>query len=86
MELPEAVHKLPQWVTAIECLMLVGEQGGDPMVPRIAMMKALDGNQPRAAPAPRRKRAKAASRNDDACFLATEDPEPAASRRGATAR
>jgi hypothetical protein len=26
--------------TAIECLMLVGEHGGDPMVPRIAMIKS----------------------------------------------
>jgi hypothetical protein len=45
--------------TAIEWLMLVGEHGGDPMVPRIAMMKALLRHEPKAAPASRRKRAKA---------------------------
>jgi len=32
---------LPQWDTAIEWLMLVGEHGGDPMVPRIAMTPPL---------------------------------------------
>ena len=39
--------------------MLVGEHGNDPMVPRIAMMKALLRHEPKAAPASRRKRAKA---------------------------
>jgi hypothetical protein len=39
--------------------MLVGEHGGDPMVPRSAMMKALRRHEPRAATAPHRKRAKA---------------------------
>ena len=39
--------------------MLVDEHGGDPMVPRIAMMKALRRPKPKAeAAAPRRKRAK----------------------------
>jgi hypothetical protein len=40
--------------------MLVGEHGGDPMVPHIAMMKALRRHKPKAeaASAPRRKRAK----------------------------
>jgi hypothetical protein len=49
---------LPQWATAIECLMLVGEHGGDPMFPHIAMMQALRRHEPKAAPAPRRKAAK----------------------------
>jgi hypothetical protein len=40
--LPEAEHGLPHWVTAIEWLMLVGEHGGDAMVPGIAMMTGLD--------------------------------------------
>jgi hypothetical protein len=35
--------------------MLVGEHGGDPMVPRSAMMKALQGREPKMASAPRRK-------------------------------
>jgi hypothetical protein len=43
---------------AIELLMLVGEHSGDPMVPRIAMMQALQ-REPAPASAPRRKRAKA---------------------------
>jgi hypothetical protein len=55
IELPKAERELPQWEIAIEWLMLVGEHGGDPMVPRIAMMKALQRHEPKAAPAPRRK-------------------------------
>jgi hypothetical protein len=35
--------------TAIECLMLVGEHGGDPMMPRIATMKRLQRHEPKAA-------------------------------------
>ena len=58
-KLPNDENALPQWETAIECLMLVGEHGGDPMFPHIAVMKALHRNEPKAAPAPRRKRAKA---------------------------
>jgi hypothetical protein len=42
----------------LECLMLVGEHGGDPMLPHIAMMKALQRHEPKASSAPRRKRAK----------------------------
>jgi hypothetical protein len=45
--------------TAIECLMLVGEHGGDPMMPRIATMKRLRRHEPKAAPVRRRKRARA---------------------------
>jgi hypothetical protein len=52
MELPEAEHRLPHWVIAIEWLMLVGEHGGDPMVPRIAIMRALHRQEPKAASAP----------------------------------
>jgi hypothetical protein len=37
--------------------MLVGEHGGDPMVPRIAKMQALQ-RESTPATAPRRKRAK----------------------------
>jgi hypothetical protein len=59
-KLSKAERELPKWETAIEWLMLVGEHGGDPMVPRIAMMKALRRHKPKAeaASAPRRKRAK----------------------------
>jgi hypothetical protein len=59
IKLPKAERELPQWETAVEWLMLVGEHGSDPMVPRIAMMKALLRHEPKPAPAPRRKRAKA---------------------------
>ena len=34
IKLPKAERELAQWETAIECLMLVGEHGGDPMVLR----------------------------------------------------
>jgi hypothetical protein len=58
VKLPKGECELPQWQTAIECLMLVGDHGGDPMLPHIAMMQALHRHESKAAPAPRRKRAK----------------------------
>jgi hypothetical protein len=57
--LPKAERELPEWETAIEWPMLVGWHGGDPMVPRIAMMKAPRRHEPKAASVPRRKRARA---------------------------
>jgi hypothetical protein len=39
-------------------LLLFAEHGGDPMWPRIAVMKALHRNMPRPEWAPRRRRAK----------------------------
>jgi hypothetical protein len=39
IKLPKAERELPQWETAIDWLMLVGEHGGDPMVPQILMIK-----------------------------------------------
>jgi hypothetical protein len=57
-KLPKAQHDTPEWQAAIECLMLVGDHGGDTMLPHIAMMKALNRRNVTAAPAPRRKRAK----------------------------
>ncbi|WP_051677372.1 hypothetical protein [Bradyrhizobium sp. URHD0069] len=41
IKLPKAERECGSGKPAIEWLMLVGEHGGDPMVPRIAMMKAL---------------------------------------------
>jgi hypothetical protein len=38
--------------------MLIGERGGDPMMAHVAMMQPLHRGEPKAAPAPRRKRAK----------------------------
>jgi hypothetical protein len=59
VKLPKAEQQATEWQTAVEMLMMVGEGGGDPMFPYIAMMKALRRHQPIAASAPRRKRAKA---------------------------
>jgi hypothetical protein len=58
VKLPKAEQETTQWQTAAEVLMLVGEHGGDPMFPYIAMMKALHRYQPKPSFAPRRKRAK----------------------------
>ena len=54
----EAEQLAPEWQAAIEVLMLIGENGGDPMIADIAMMRALQ-HKPEAAPAPPWKRAKA---------------------------
>jgi hypothetical protein len=59
VKLPKAEQQAPQWQAAAEVLMLIGEHGGDPMMGHIAMMKALRRREPKAAAAPRRKRAKA---------------------------
>ena len=39
-KLSRAEHEAPEWRTAIELLIMVAEPGGDPMMPRIAMMRA----------------------------------------------
>jgi hypothetical protein len=57
--LPKVERDAAQWQTAAELLMLVAESGGDPMMPRIAMMKALHRNFPRSQSAQRRKHVKA---------------------------
>ena len=59
VKLPKAEQQAPQWQTAAEVLMLIGEHGGDPMIAHIAMMQALHRHKPKAPPAPRRKQAKA---------------------------
>lgn len=55
MEFPKGEHVLPHWETAIEWLILAGGHGGNPMVPHIAMLKALLANQPNAATEARQK-------------------------------
>jgi hypothetical protein len=40
--LSPAKQKLPHWQTATEILIRVGDEGGDPLLPRIAMMQALN--------------------------------------------
>lgn len=42
LRLPKAERNAPRWQTAAELLILIGENGGDPMMARIAMMRALD--------------------------------------------
>ena len=58
IKLPKAEQQATHWQTAAEILMLIGEHGGDPMFPYIAMMKALHRHKPKLASAPRRKRTK----------------------------
>jgi hypothetical protein len=54
LKLPKAERELPEWQTAAKVLML-----GDTMMARIGVMRALHRHEPKAAAAPRRKRAKA---------------------------
>jgi hypothetical protein len=56
---PLAEMTQPRWQNAAEALTLVGDFGGDPMLPRIAMMQALYPDPPAQKPGPRRKRTKA---------------------------
>jgi hypothetical protein len=58
VKLPKVEQPAEEWQPAAEVLMLVGYRGGDPMLPHIAMLKALHRHKSMTAPAPRRKRAK----------------------------
>jgi len=58
-KLPKAEHDTEEWQTAMEALLLVAESDGPTMFARIGMIRALNQRRPEAAPAPRRKRAKA---------------------------
>ena len=40
-KLPKREHDAPAWLAAIQALMLVAEHGGDTMLPRIGIMRAL---------------------------------------------
>jgi hypothetical protein len=55
-KLPKAEHDAE---AAMEALLLVAESDGPTMFARIGVMRALHRNKLEAAPAPRRKRAKA---------------------------
>jgi hypothetical protein len=57
--LPKVDQDAAPWQLAAEMLLLVAEIGGDTMMPRIAMMKALHRHEPRSQSAQRRRRAKA---------------------------
>jgi len=45
-------------IATAEVLLLIGENGGDPIFAHIAIIRALRPREPRAAPGLRRKRAK----------------------------
>jgi len=52
-KLPKREHDAPAWLAAIQALMLVVEHGGDTMLPRIGIMRALYPNE--TVPKPRKK-------------------------------
>lgn len=56
--LPKAEHDADEWQAAMQALLLVAEHDGPTMFARIGVMRALRRHQPKAAAAPRRKRAK----------------------------
>jgi hypothetical protein len=56
--LSPAEQQLTHWQTAAELLLLLATKGGDPMLPRIAMMQALNFGQPDPKLSPRVKGAK----------------------------
>jgi hypothetical protein len=51
-KLPKAEHDAPEWETAIRALMLVVKHGGDTMLPRIGIIRALHviGSSPNRPP------------------------------------
>ena len=58
-KLPKAEHDAEEWQAAMEALLLVAEHDGPTMFARIGVMRALQRHKRKAAPAPRRKPAKA---------------------------
>jgi hypothetical protein len=58
-KLPKAERDAPEWQAAMEALLLVAEHDGPTMFARIGVMRALQRHKRKAAPAPRRKPAKA---------------------------
>ena len=58
-KLPKAEQNADEWQAAMQALLLVAEHNGPAMFARIGVMRALNRVEPKAAPAPRRERAKA---------------------------
>ena len=58
IKLPKAERDADEWQAAMQAPVLVAEQDGPTMFARIGVMRALHRHEPKAAPAPRRKRAK----------------------------
>ena len=56
-KLPKRDHDSPAWLAAMEALVLVVEQGGDTMLPRIGIMRALYPDE-KPSPAPRQNAAR----------------------------
>jgi hypothetical protein len=56
--LPKREHDAPAWVAAIQALMLVAEHGGDTMLPRIGIMRALYPDETPLTPRRKRKRSR----------------------------
>ena len=56
--LPPAAAEREHWQIAMEFLISAAENGGIVMMAHIAMLRALNHDDPDPAPAPRRKRAK----------------------------
>jgi hypothetical protein len=56
--LPKREHDAPEWQDAMRALLLVAK-GGQTMLARIAVLRALHRGKPAPPPAPRRKAAKA---------------------------
>lgn len=49
LALPEAEQRQPHWQAAVEALILVAEHGGDTLLARIGMTRALNGVAPGTA-------------------------------------
>lgn len=47
LALPKAEQHEPRWQAAIQTLILVADHGGDTLLPRIAMVRALNGVEPK---------------------------------------
>jgi hypothetical protein len=58
LALPPAEQRETRWQVAASVLKMVAETGGDPMIARIGMMRALHHRASEAAQMPRRKRVK----------------------------
>jgi hypothetical protein len=56
--LPKREHDAPAWLAAIQALMLVAEHGGDTMLPRIGIMRALYPDETPLTPRRKRKRSR----------------------------
>jgi hypothetical protein len=78
---PKAAHDAEEWQAAMEALLLVAERAGPAMFARIGVMRALQRHEMKAAPAPRRKAAKAVDHlkvfaNADAAETWFEENDP----------